>query len=129
MHLKTFLFIGYVYLSFTSCSEKIDLNGHYDPNISFQVIDQEKPKDNQPYFELEAGMEKHDQLVTWLETNNKNWTPTHNTQAGLVIIFQENFRLLLYRNNNFAVVIINDNDDKQAYYKKDFEVGNLSFLD
>ena len=111
-----------------SCSEKINLAGHYDPTQSFEVIDQQKPKDGEVKSEIRVNDAKRNQLLSWLKLNNRNWEPTHNTQAGLVIIHQKNFRLLLYRNNNFGVVIITDDEDKLHYYKKDFDVGELEFL-
>ena len=127
--MKSILLICIIVLTTQSCTKKIDLSGYYDPTQSFELIDQQKPKDGKVNSEIRANDANHDQLLSWLELNNQNWAPTHNTQAGLVIIYQENFRLFLYRNNDFGVVIITDEEDKMHYYKKSFDVGGLEFLD
>ena len=124
-----FLVIYIIVLTAISCSKKIDLTDHYDPTQSFEVIDQERPKDGNYSSEIQVNDLKHAELLSWLELNNQNWKPTHNTHAGLVIVYQENFRLLLYRNNDFAVVIITDDENISHYYKKIFDTGGLKFLD
>lgn len=127
--MKSILLMYIVVLTAMSCSKKIDIADYYDPTQSFEVIDQEKPKDGKGRFEIGVNDIRHERLLSWLELNNQNWTPTHDTQAGLVIIYQDNFRLLLYRNNDFAVVIITDDEGTSNYYKKMLDTGELEFLD
>jgi len=116
-------------LTVDSCSKEFDLTDYYDPTQSFEVIDQERPKDGNSNSEIQVNDLKHEKLLSWLELNNKNWKPTHNTHAGLVIVYQEKFRLLLYRNHDIAVVIITDDDNISHYYKKTLNTGGLEFLD
>lgn len=85
-----------IVLTAISSSKEFDLTDHYDPKQSFEIIDFEKT--GHSISEIQVNDLKHDRLLSWLALNNKNWEPTHNTHAGLVIIYQENFRLLLYRN-------------------------------
>jgi len=127
--MKSRLLMYIIILTAISCSKEFDITDHYDPTQSFEVIDQEKPKDGKSSSEIQVNDLKHDQLLSWLELNNKDWKPTHDTHAALVIINQENFRLLLYRNNNFGVVIITDDENISHYYKKIFDTGGLKFLD
>jgi hypothetical protein len=127
--MKSTLLIYIIVLTAMSCSKEFDLTDHYDPTQSFKVIDQEKPKDDNSSSEILVNDLKHAQLLSWLELNNQNWKPTHNTHAGLVIIYQEKFRLLLYRHSEFGVVIITDDKNISHYYKKIFNTGGLEFLD
>ena len=110
-----------------SCSEKFDLTDHFDPTKSFEVIDQDKPILEE--YKIQVNDLRHAKLLSWLELNNKNWKPTHNEWAGLVIVYQENFRLLLYRNSEFAVVIITDDENISRYYRRTFDNDGLKFLD
>lgn len=112
-----------------SCSKKFDLTQHYDPTQPFEVIDQERPKNGNSISEIQVNDLRHAKLLSWLESNKQNWEPAHDTHAGLVIIYQEGFRLLLYRNNDFAVVIITDDEKVSHYYKKALDTGRLEFLD
>lgn len=113
-----------------SCSKEFDLTDYFDASKSFGVIDQERPKNGKLDFEIKVNDPRHAKLVSWLALNNQNWKPaTHNTHAGLVIIYQENFRLLLYRNKDFAVVIVTDDEGISNYYIKNFDVSRLEFLD
>jgi len=127
--MKSRLLMYIIILTAISCSKEFDITDHYDRTQSFEVIDQEKPKDSNSITEFQVDDLKHAQLLSWLELNNRNWKPTHDRHAGLVIIYQENFRLLLYRNNDLAVVIITDDENISHYYKKIFDTGGLKFLD
>ena len=127
--MKSILSMYIIVLTAISCSKKFDLTDHYDPTQSFEVIDQERPKDDNSSYKIQVNDLKHDKLLSWLELNNQHWKPTHDTHAGLVIIYQENFRLLLYRNNDFGVVIITDDENISHYYKKIFDTVGLKFLD
>ena len=125
--MKSIHIIFIIILIAISCSKKFDITDHFDPTLSFEVIDFEKAGHSSS--EIQVNDLKHAQLLSWLELNNQNWKPTHDTHAGLVIIYQENFRLLLYRNNDFAVVIITDDENISHYYKKIVDTGGLKFLD
>ena len=124
------MFLLYLVLMISKpVSEDIDIAGLYDPTQPFEVIDQHEPKDGKLRFTIGLNDPRHARILSWLELNEQSWTPTHNTHAGLVIIYQQNFRLLLYRNSDFAVVIITDEKDVSRYFKKDLKTGGLSFLD
>ena len=125
--MKSTLLLYIIVLTAISCSKEFDITDHYDPTQSFEVIDFEKS--DHSISEIQVNDLKHAQLLSWLELNNQNWKPTHDRHAGLVIIYQENFRLLLYRNNDFAVVIITDDEKISHYYKKIVDSGGLTFLD
>jgi len=113
----------------TSCSKKLDLAAYIDPTQPFQVVDAHRAKGGTIETEWQVNDAKHDQLLSWIESNNRNWKPTHATHAGLVILSQENFRLLLYRNSNFAVVILTDDENITHNYKKSVDTRGLIFLD
>ena len=127
--MKSILLMYIIVLTANSCSKEFDITDYYDPTQSFEVTDFERAKDGKSSSEIQVNDLRHDQLLSWLELNNQNWKPTHDTHAGLVIISQENFRLLLYRNNDFAVVIVTDDENISHHYKKIFDTGGLKFLD
>ena len=127
--MKSILLMCLIVLTINSCSKAFDITDHFDPTQSFEVTDFERAKDGKSNSEIQVNDLRHDQLLSWLELNNQNWKPTHDTHAGLVIISQENFRLLLYRKNDFAVVIVTDDENISHHYKKTFDRGGLEFLD
>ena len=111
--MKSILLMFTIVMTSISCSKKIDLKGHYDPNQSFEVYRHQVGE-----YEFKVNEERHTKLLSWLKSNNKNWKPTKNDWGSLVLINQENFRLLLFRNDKFAVVEITDDENITHCYSK-----------
>ena len=124
MNMKSILLMSTIILTAISCSKKFDLTGHYDPTQSFEVIEYQVGT-----FELQVNDVRHAKLLSWLELNSQNWEPTHNEWAGKVIINQENFTLLLYRDNNDAFVNITDDKNITRNYRRKYDNDGLKFLD
>ena len=122
--MKSILLISAIALTATSCSQRINLTGHYDPNKSFEVYHHEVGT-----YEFKVNEERHTKLVSWLEDNNKNWKPTGNDWGSLVLIKQENFTLLLFRDNKFAVVAITDDENNTRDYSKRCNNDGFHILD
>ena len=122
--MKSILLMSTIVLISISCSNKIDLKGHYDPTQSFEVYQHQVGTN-----EFQVNEERHTKLLSWLELNNKNWKPTKNDWGSLVIINQENFRLLLFRNDKFAVVEITDDENTTRYYSKMCNSDGFHMLD
>lgn len=123
------IYLIYIFaLIATSCSKKLDLTTYIDPTQPFQVVDSHRTKGGTIETEWQVNDAKHDQLLSWIGSNNRNWKPTISTHAGLVILSQEKFRLLLYRNSDFAVVILTDDENITHYYKKSVDTRDLIFL-
>lgn len=123
--MKSILLLTTIVLTSISCSRKINLTDHYDPTLSFTVHEHTVAE---PY-EVQVDDAKHAKILSWLELNNENWKRTHNEWAGMVFVYQENFRLLLYRNSEYAVVIITDDKNKSRFYRRAFQNDGLKFLD
>ena len=123
--MKSKLLIFAIILTTISCSRKINLAGHFDPNQPFEVVD--LPED-EPY-EIQVNDPRHAKLLSWLELNDQEWKRTHNEWAGLVWVYQENFKLLLYRNSEHAFVIITHAKNKERFYRRVFNNDGLKFLD
>lgn len=64
--MKSRLLMYIIVLTAISCSNEFDLTDHYDSTQSFEVIDQEKPKDGKVDFEIQVNDLRHDQLLSWL---------------------------------------------------------------
>ena len=111
--MKSILLISTIVLTSISCSKRINLTGHYDPNKSFEVY-----RHQVGTFEFKVNEERHAKLVSFLEENNKNWKPTRSDWGSLIIITQENFTLLLFIGDKFAVVTITDDENIPRYYSK-----------
>jgi hypothetical protein len=122
--MKSILLITTIVLTSISCSRKIDLKGHYDPNKSFEVYHHEVGT-----YEFQVNEERHTKLLSWLESNNKNWKPTRKDWGSLVIISQENFTLLLFRGDKFAVVVITDDENITRHYSKMCNNNGFHILD
>ena len=121
--MKSILFMCIIVLTTISCSKK--LTGHFDPAQAFEVVDYPIG----PY-EVQVNDARHAKILSWIELNNENWKRTYNkTWAGKVQVYQENFKLLLYRNSEFAVVIITDDKNISRYYRRVFDNDGLKFLD
>lgn len=113
-----------IVLTSISCSKKFDLTEHYDPTQPFEVIEYQFGT-----IEIQVNDVRHAKLLSWLELNNKHWKRTHSEWAGLVIINQENFHLMLYRDNNDAFVNITDDKNKTRHYRRTYDNDGLKFLD
>ena len=120
------ILISFVYL--VSCSEKFDVTKHFDPTLPFEINQMDK---SGPDFSKEIGVNdlKHEKLVAWLELNKHGWKKTdHNTHAGLIIVRQDDFRILLYRDNDMVVVGIDAKGNDMQQYKRDMDSNELMFL-
>ena len=129
--MKSILLMPTIVLTTISCSNKINLTGHYDPTQSFEVVDQTLVDSGVLVNEYDIQVDdvRHAKLLQWLASNDQEWERTHNEWAGLVWVFQENFKLLLYRNSEYAVVIITDDKNKSRFYRRTFDNEGLKFLD
>ena len=123
--MKSILLMATIVLTAVSCSEKFDLTGHYDPTQSFEVLEYQVDGT----IEIHVNDVRHAKLLSWLEVNNQNWEPTHDEWAGKVIINQENFQLLLYRDGEYANVNFTDDENITHYYRRTFDNDGLKFLD
>ena len=101
-------------LTTLSCSRKINLEGFYDPNQSFEVYQHEVGT-----TEFRLNEKRHTQLISWLALNSENWKPTRNDWCSLVVIKQNKFTLLLFRNGDFSVVGIPDDNNQIQFYSKE----------
>ena len=117
--------LKYVILVFSllavSCSQKFDITDHFDPTLPFEINQMDK---SGPDFSKEIGVNdlKHEKLVSWLELNKHGWKKTdHNTHAGLIIVRQDDFRILLYRDNDMVVVGIDAEGNDMPQYKRDMD--------
>ena len=108
-----------------SCSKKFDITDHFDPTQSFQFVDIRNHKND---VEIQVNDLKHDQLLSWLELNNQNWEPTDASHAALLIINQEKFKLMFYRNKDLMVIRFTDDENILHQYKKIIDPDGLNFL-
>ena len=109
-----------------SCSPKLDLSEHFDPSLPFAISDWEKSPDINgiPVNDI-----KHEKLVSWLKTNRHGWKKTdHDTHAGIIIVRQGDFRILLYRDNDMVVVGINATGNYMQQYMRKMDSNELMFL-
>ena len=111
-----------------SCSRKFDLTDHFDPSLPFKVVDQKPPSDVSIY-EIDKYDTRHAQLVSWLKSNKHDWKKTdHNTYAGLIIVSQEGFRILFYRDDNSIIVAYDDEQHEMQQYIREMDSNELKFL-
>lgn len=112
-----------------SCSQKFDITDHFDPALPFEIIDQQHPSGVLSETEIQINDPKHDQLLSWLKSNNQGWRKAdHNTHAGLIIVSQEDFRILFYRDSDFVVIGYNDEENVMQQYIRDMDSNELRFL-
>ena len=112
-----------------SCSQKFNITDHFDPALPFEVMDAEKPGSDGSSTVIRSNDLRHQQLVSWLNSNDNGWKKTeHNTHAGLVIVTQGEFTILLYRDNDFVVAGYNDEEDVMQQYIRKMDSNELRFL-
>ncbi len=112
-----------------SCSSNFDITQHYDAKLPFKIIDVELPNSDATPQLIVADDLKHQQLVTWLKANNNGWQKAdHNTHAGLVIVSQQDFRLIFYRDNDFIVCGYDDTENNMQQYIRKMDSNELRFL-
>lgn len=114
-----------IVLSTISCSKKFDITDHVDPTQSFQFVDIRESKNN---VKIKVNDFKHKQLLSWLELNNQGWEPTDASHAGLLLITQDKFKLIFYRNKDQMVVRFTDDENILHQYKKIIDPNGLNFL-
>ena len=127
--MKSIHILCIIALTTVSCSHNIDITDYIDPTQSFQVRDFAKIISPTVESEIQVKDLKHEQLLSWLELNNQNWIQTNNRHAALIIIHQDKFRLLYYRNHEYVVVILTDDDNVLHSYKQIVDTDGLIFLD
>ena len=112
-----------------SCTKKFDITDHFDPTLPFEIIDQQHPSGVLSETKMQANDPKHIQLVSWLETDKHDWRKApHNTHAGLIIVHQDDFRILFYRDNDMVVVGYDDEEGDMQQYIRDMDSNELRFL-
>lgn len=126
--MKASLIIVMTLITAISCAQKFDVTEHFDPALPFNVIDMDHPEGKKSEFVIHADDSKHDQLLSWFEANKDNWEPSTNTHAGLIIVNQDDFHLLFYRNNDFIVVGYDDDDGLRHQFTRTMDSNDLRFL-
>ena len=122
----------YILLAFSlaavSCSSKFVITDHFDPSLPLTVIDQYPPSPVSTY-EIGQNDPRHTKLASWLNSNKQGWKKTdHDTHAGLIIVRQDDFVILLYRDNDMVVVGIDAEGNDMRQYKRDMDSNELLFL-
>jgi len=124
--------LGHIFLIsifFTvSCVQKFEIMDHFDPSLPIEVIDQYPPSPVRVHT-IDPSDNRHKKLTAWLESNEDGWEKTdHDTHAGLIIIRQKDFVLLLYKDNKVVVAgyDVIGNDMKQ--FKRIMDSNELMFI-
>ena len=102
---------------------------YYDPAQPFKVTDFERAKDGVSTYQILVSDPRHERLLSWLESNNQDWEPAHDSHAGFVIISQENFRVIMYRDGDLQVARVIDAENVTHNFKRTFDNKGLKFLD
>ena len=111
-----------------SCSPKFDITDHFDPSLPVKVIDQYPPSPVRTY-EIAQNDPRHARLASWLKSNNDGWKKTdHDTYAGLIIVRQDNFVILLYRDNDMVVAGYDAVGNDMKQFKRVMDSNELMFL-
>ena len=111
-----------------SCTRKFDISDHFDPSLPLKVIDQYPPSPIRMY-EICQNDPRHAKLDSWLKSNKQGWEKTdHDTHAGLIIVNQDDFVILLYKDNDVVVVGINAEGNDMVQYMRKMDSNELMFL-
>ena len=111
-----------------SCSPQFDITDHFDPNLPIKVIDQYPPSPIRT-FEISKDDPRHAKLASWLKSNNDGWKKTdHDTHAGLIIVRQDDFVILLYKDNDMVIAGYDAVGNDMKQYKRVMDSNELMFI-
>lgn len=122
-------YLGLVFtLLIVSCSKDIQIVDYVDSNKSFEIIQMTKSVESRKINEIKVGEEKHEQLLKWLESNNQNWESTPASYISELVIYQEDFKLLVLKDQKGLVMSFVDKNKKTRQYVKSVNPKELKFL-
>ena len=109
------------------CTQRIDINKHFDKTASFTVLIGDTINKNTASFEVNASSPEHARLVSWLENNQKGWQTAAASYVGDIMVKQNKFALLRLRNKG-VMISFPDEEGKHLQYTKDCDRNELEFL-
>ena len=111
-----------------SCTPELNITDHFDPALPFKVIDQYPPSPIREY-EIDQNDPRHAKLVSWLKSNKDGWKKTdHDTHAGLIIVRQNEFVILLYRDNDMVIAGYDAVGNDMKQFKRVMDSNELMFI-
>ena len=127
--MEKFWLFGLGCLLMGSCSSGFDAGEHYDAGLPFHLIDQQHPSGEHYEADFLPGDSLHGRLMTWLDEHKDGWAKApHNTHAGLLILSQDDFRLLYYRDDDKVVLAHDDAEGEMVQYIQEVDANGLLFL-
>jgi hypothetical protein len=117
--LISFLMVG--------CTQRIDINKHFDKTASFTVLISDTTNKNTASFEVNASSPEHNRLINWLDSNQDGWQKAAASYAGDIMIKQDKFALLRLRNKG-VMISFPDKEGDHLQYTKDCDRNELEFL-
>lgn len=113
--------------SIFGCTQRIDINKHFDKTASFTVIINDTLNKNTASFEVNESAPEHTRLVHWLENNPKGWQTAAASYIGDIMVKQNEFTLLRLRSKG-AMISFPNKDGKYLQYTKDCDRTDFEFL-
>ena len=129
--IKEVKFILLVFIiSWTSCTNKINLLNQINVNAQFNLIiiktDKKPGISISENYTIERYSKKYYNLINWYNKNNDGWKSSPNSHISNIIISQNNFRMLCCE--KFVVVQYLDNNNETKQFYKQIKIGELDFL-
>jgi len=123
-----------VFLSLLSCTKTLDISDYITTdNPIYITIGNNDKQDSMRLFntkkiELKKGSDKFNQLITWGQSNSKDWkwTPATFVSADIYVTVDE-FHLLYYKSGS-VVVDFKDKEGKYRQFSRQISAGELDFL-
>lgn len=111
-------------LSLGACTSEVSITEQFDNNLPFAMNLSNKFTIQ---IEIQSGMEKHIQLVRWLEKNSSGWKPSTASYNTDISLTQNDFRLL-YSSNGLVVIGFMDRSGDSKQFTKTTNESELDFL-
>jgi hypothetical protein len=119
LSLLLFLIVG--------CTQRIDINNHFDKTASFTVLISDTTNKNTASFEVTTSSPKHARIVNWLKDNQNGWQTAAASYVGDIMIKQNKFALLRLKNKG-VMISFSDKEGKHLQYTKECDKEELEFL-
>ena len=111
-----------------SCTTEVEISNYFDSNKSIYIVNRLKSPNVDNLHEIQSGEIKHKKLVSWIDSNYKNWKTTADSGDSELGIVQESFKLFIDKEMNAVRMIFVDETGFVRQYTNSIKHDELNFL-
>jgi hypothetical protein len=124
---KPFFKYSPILLLLVACTQRIDINEHFDKSAPFTVFISDDINKNTTPYEVDSNSLEHARFINWIEDNQDGWQKAPASYVGDIMVKQKDFTLLRLRNKG-VMVSFQGGAGRHLQYTKDCDKEELEFL-